>query len=90
MADRKFTLLEFHLGDGAVRVGSAALGDERTDADDESESESAGGTCPARRIGTLLLGGLALALLVLGIRAIRGDDDELDELEDLAALDADA
>jgi len=95
MADKKFTLLELHLGDGTVQIGPATLGgtDEAAepaepDAEESADGDDEGGCgCPGRTVGKLLLAVLVLALLVLGVKKALGGGEDLDELEDLADLD---
>lgn len=94
MASKKFTLLELHLGDGAVQIGPAALGGgtgaDATEPDDdetaEGESDDSCG-CPGRTVGKLLLAFLVIALLALGVKKALGGGEDLDELEALADLD---
>jgi len=97
MADKKFTLLEFHLDDGSIQVGPAALGAEDNEITepeskdpDESESETGGCGCPARKAGKLLVVLLVLAILALGLKKVLGGGEDLDELEELADLDEEA
>jgi hypothetical protein len=96
MADKKFTLLEFHLDEGSIQVGPSVIGDERnaiTEPEskdpDEGEGESGGG-CPGRKAGKLLVVLLVLAVLALGLKKVLGGGDDLDELEELAELDEEA
>jgi hypothetical protein len=94
MADKKFTLLELHLGGGTVQIGPATLGagdaDDATEPDDdetaEGESDDSCG-CPGRTVGKLLLALLVIALLALGVKKALGGGEDLDELEALADLD---
>jgi len=91
MADKKFTLLELHLGDGTVQIGPATIGDESSDVTEpeakDSDEEDGGCGCPARKVGKLLFVVLVVALLALGIKKALGGGEDLDELEDLADLD---
>jgi hypothetical protein len=98
MAKKKLTLLELNLGDGTIQIGPATLGDgangtpeteTETDADDAVDGADDGCGCPGRKAGKLLLVVLVLALLVFGIKKALGGGEDLDELEDLADLDAD-
>jgi hypothetical protein len=88
MATKKFTLLELHLDDGSIQLGSKTLrgsgpSDDEPDAEAGDESgESAGST-----VGKLLLASVALALLAAVAKRVLGGGDDLDELEDLADLD---
>jgi len=90
MADKKFTLLELHLGDGTVQIGPATIGDEPsgvTEPEAEDADEGDGGCgCPGRKAGKLLLVLLVLALVVVVVKKVLGGSEELDELE---ALDED-
>jgi hypothetical protein len=91
MADTKFTLLELHLGDGAVRIGSRTPGEGSTDVNAESGSDTDdddGGTCPARTAAKLLLAVGGLVALLLVASKLLGDDEDIEELEELADLDA--
>jgi len=92
MADKKFTLLELHLGDGTVQIGPATIGDESSEvAEPEGEgTDEDDGGCPACKAGKLLLVLLVVALLALGIKKALGGGDDLDELEELADLDEEA
>ncbi|MEF8855889.1 MAG: hypothetical protein V5A16_00555 [Haloplanus sp.] len=91
MADKKFTLLELHLGDGTVQIGPATLdgGDASDDATESGADDATGngGCCPGRKVGKLLLALLVLALFALGLKKTLGGGEDLDELEDLADLD---
>jgi hypothetical protein len=93
MVDKKLTLLELNLGDGTVQIGPATLGgssddDDDATVDDEDEGDAAEGCgCPGRKLGTLLLVLGGLVLLAVVAKKLRGGDDDLDELEDLADLD---
>ncbi|AZH25437.1 hypothetical protein [Haloplanus aerogenes] len=94
MADKKFTLLELHLGDGTVQIGPATIGDESAneitepEQKDPDESED-GGACPMRKAGKLLVVLAVLVLLTLGVKKVLGGGEDLEELEDLADLDED-
>lgn len=93
MADKKFTLLEFHLDEGSIQIGPSALGAEDDEiSEPEAEGEDGGevddgGCCPGRKVGKLLVVLLVLALLALGLKKALGGGEDLDELEDLADLD---
>jgi hypothetical protein len=93
MAEKKFTLLELHLGDGTVQIGPATIGTEpdgptepeATDAH-ETGAEDAGG-CPGRTAAKVLLVVAVIALAAGVARKLLGGDEELEELEELADLD---
>ena len=90
MADRKITLLELHL-DGptfSATKGLSPSGDGPTDGSGEPDAGGdgtdtrEGGSC--RRRGVALLGVLLLlVLLAAAARALMGDDEAMEELEDL-------
>ena len=93
MADKKFTLLELHLGDGTVQIGPATIGTEpdgstepeATDAH-EPGGEDADGGCPGRTAAKVLLVVAVIALAAGVARKLLGGDEELEELEELADL----
>jgi len=94
MGTKKFTLLELNFGDGTVQIGPATLGGPSDDDDpdddpiDDADEDADGCGCPGRTLGKLLLALGALALLAVVVSKLLGGDDDLDELEDLADLDA--
>ncbi|MFB6255972.1 MAG: hypothetical protein ABEH58_04465 [Haloplanus sp.] len=92
MADRKFTLVELHLDEGSIQVGSSGLGVENGVTDPSAETEADGesgngGTGPGRSVGKFLVVLVGVALLALGFKKLLGGGEDLDELEDLADLD---
>ncbi|WP_418282034.1 hypothetical protein [Halorubrum sp. DTA98] len=94
MSDRSLTLLEIHLGDARIQLGSKTLdvssddeAAEPPDSDvDEDESEHAGSSRSGRTIGA----GLLVVLVVVALAAIAwkvlGETD-LDAADELDALD---
>ncbi|MEF8779467.1 MAG: hypothetical protein V5A46_02150 [Haloferacaceae archaeon] len=94
MGEKKFTLLELHLHDGVEFVGRDLIGGsndgnaEATEAipgaDESGGDAPSGGSCPGKKVGTLLAIGLAVTLGWLVVRKALGADlDAAEELDDL-------
>jgi hypothetical protein len=96
MADTKFTLLEFHLRDGAVRLGSRTAADGATGAATGSASGVSGGDSDAdgddagerlaRTAGKLLLLVGGLVVLAVAVSKLLGGGENIEELEELEEL----
>lgn len=89
MTNKKLTLLELHLSDGAVRIGPTTFGgddssDATTDADGDAEDDDGG--CPGRTVAKLLLAVVGLVALAAVASKLLGADEDLDELEELEDL----
>jgi hypothetical protein len=92
MAEKKFTLLEVHLGDGHVQFGPKSIdtreNDERESAaEGEGDDEDVQETSDGRSLLPLLFGLLALAVVAAAAKKLTGSDDvdDLEALDEMAA-----
>lgn len=93
MADKKFTFLELHLGDGDVQFGPKSMttgGDEADEAlelDDAEAEES--GYSGGKKLLPVVLGLVLLVGLAVAAKKLAGgaDLEELEELDELAVDD---